>query len=147
MNSFIMIVLAVVITACTKPAPQPLRYGNDQCTQCKMEIEDQKFGAEAVTQTGKVIVFDSPECLAQWISKRSGGMDGLHSVWVTDFIRPGTLIDASTAFFLHSTMIKSPMGLNYAAFATDEERHRAQISFTGESRVWQDAMHDAGLMH
>lgn len=147
MKSLIVMLLAVMFTSCTKPAPKPLQYGNDQCAQCKMEIEDQKFGAEAVTHTGKVIVFDSPECMAQWIKMRSGGMDGVHSLWVTDFIRPGTLIDASTAYFLHSPMIKSPMGLNYAAFSTDADRHRAQISFTGEDRTWQDAMNDASAMH
>ncbi|MBS1562607.1 MAG: nitrous oxide reductase accessory protein NosL [Bacteroidetes bacterium] len=147
MRSIALVLFALFLTACSKPSPQPLRYGHDQCAQCKMEIEDQKFGAEAVANTGKVMVFDSPECLAQWVLARPGGMDGIHSLWVTDFIRPGTLIDASQAFFLYSPMIKSPMGLNYAAFATDEERHRAQISFTGEDRTWNDAMRDAGSLH
>jgi len=143
MKTIVIIGLALLITACSKPAPQPIRYGSDQCAHCKMEVEDQKFGAEAVATTGKITVFDSPECMAQWVAARPGHMEGIHSLWVTDFIRPGSLIDATTAYYLHSEMIKSPMGMNYAAFSSDEERHRAQISFTGDYRTWPDAMYDA----
>lgn len=147
MKALVLISVILTCISCSKPVPDPIRYGLDQCTQCKMMVEDQKFAAEARISTGKTFIFDSPECLAQWVAGWKGGTSDIADVWVTDFIRPGSMLNAKTAFFLQSPMIKSPMGLNYAAFATEEERHRTEISFPGQHRTWENAMRDAQTIH
>jgi len=107
-----------------------------------MRITDRKFGAELVTSTGKTYVFDAPECMLG--SVRSGNpvsKDNIHSLWVTDFVRPGTLINAQTAFYLESDMIRSPMGMNVAAFSMASDRDRAAMSFPGSARNY-DAVYE-----
>lgn len=129
-----------MMTACSKPEPKPIVYGKDQCTACKMSISDAKYGAEIVTTTSKTYMFDSPECMLGWYAKSTIPQDNVHSLWVTDFIRPGELIDARIAFFLESSMFHSPMGMNYASFKTDEERLRAQYSYPGTARTFDAAL-------
>ncbi len=50
---------------------------------------------------------------------------------MTDFIHPEQLIDATTAWYLQSAMVRSPMGLNVAAFTDEQSCERARISFPG----------------
>ncbi|HCN04181.1 MAG TPA: hypothetical protein DIS79_01055 [Bacteroidetes bacterium] len=138
------VVCAVIIlmSGCGSPEPRAITYGQEDCHSCKMRITDRKFGAELVTSTGKTYVFDAPECMLG--SVRSGkpvSKDNIHSLWVTDFVRPGTLINAQTAFYLESEMIRSPMGMNVAAFSIASDRDRAALSFPGSARNY-DAVYE-----
>lgn len=120
-----------LLTSCSGPEAKPIMYGTDQCAACRMGIADQKFGSELVTSTGKSYVFDSPECMIEFAHGGNVDAKQVHSVWVTDFINPGTLIDARSAWYLASDMIKSPMGLNVAAFADQQAAERARINYVG----------------
>src|SRR5690606_253472 len=53
----------------------------------------------------------------------------VHSLWVTDFARPGRLLRAEEARYLRSGALRSPMGLNVAAFRTlgELEDVRAEV--------------------
>lgn len=137
---FVAVFLAVLVTSCSDPKPTAIAYGKDQCTECKMAVSDAKYGAEVLMQTGLTYTFDSPECMLAWYAKGTVPANKVHSLWVTDFIRPGELIDARKCFFLESTMFHSPMGLNYAAFRTTEEMQRAQYSYPGTPRTFNDAL-------
>src|SRR5690606_30570495 len=57
--------LLLLFTAC-KPEAQAIDYGFDSCTHCKMTIADNRYGAELVTQKGKVYKFDAVECLTAY---------------------------------------------------------------------------------
>ena len=50
-------------SACSK-GHQPINYGEDECEFCKMMVMDKRYGAELVTDKGKIYFFDSIECLA-----------------------------------------------------------------------------------
>lgn len=132
----------IVHTGCSSPESRTISYGQEDCASCRMRITDRKFGAELVTVTGKVYVFDAPECMLGFV--RTGTTvrpDDVHSLWVTDFVHPGTLIDARTAHYLESEMIHSPMGMNTAAFGTMSDRDRAALSFPGTTRNY-DAVYE-----
>ena len=43
--------------------PEPISFGVDQCTLCRMNISDSKFGAEIVTKKGKIFKYDAAECM------------------------------------------------------------------------------------
>lgn len=136
---FLTILSATIVSiGCSPPEPRTISYGQEDCTSCRMRITDRKFGAELVTVTGKTYVFDAPECMLGFV--RTGTTvraDDVHSLWVTDFVRPGTLIDARTAYYLESEMIHSPMGMNTAAFGTASDRDRAALSFPGTARNYE----------
>ena len=103
-----------------------------------MGLADDRHGAELLTPTGKVYPFDSAECLADWVMNDADAAE-IHSAWVTDFSNPGTLIRADQAYFLASPTLQSPMGLGLSAFAREEDRDGAVISFGGEALDWEGA--------
>lgn len=138
--SGITLVSLFLLFGCAIPEPVPIAYGKDECVNCRMSISDSKFGAEVVTTKAKTYKFDALECMLGWYAAGSVPQTDIHSLWVTDFIRPGTLIDARTAFYLESAMFRSPMGMNYAAFGISEERLRARFNYPGNDRTFDDAL-------
>lgn len=113
---WVLLPAGLMLCGCT-PGPQPLHYGAQTCAHCVMTLSDARYGAELVTRTGKTYAFDSVECLAAFID----GVDeaAVHSLWVTDFSQPETLIRVEDAIFLHSPALRSPMGAGLAAFPAE----------------------------
>lgn len=128
---------AWLLGACA-PGPRPIAYGREACDYCRMVISDPRYGAELVTRKGKVHTFDSIECLAAYyLQARAAGT--VHSVWVSDFARPGTLLAAADARFVRAGGPGSPMGMGLTAFATDAAALRRA---TGGARPlrWDDVI-------
>ncbi len=107
----------LLLAGCT-PEPRPLDYGADACQTCKMTLVDQRFGAELVTQKGKVYVFDDMNCMLSFY--HSGEIDpaGLAYRLVIDYEHPGKLIDADRIFYIKSETFHTPMNSKLAAFDT-----------------------------
>lgn len=143
------------LTAACQPEPRAIVYGQDIGDYCRMTIMDEGYGAELVTRTGKTYVFDSIECLASFYLEEQVPHEEVHSMWVTDFQDPPTLIPVEEAFYLHSRDLPSPMGMNLTAFSDAIRRDAVTNSFYGELLDWQGvldlvrterphgAMHDA----
>lgn len=115
------------------PSPAPIRYGQDNCANCQMLVMDARFGAELVTDKGKIYVFDSIECLAWY---REVPPDAVHSRWVTAYDVPGTLIDAAGASYLSSENLRSPMGVNLSAFRDGQTAASYQQNHGGDVLRW-----------
>ena len=60
--SLVLGAILVLFQQCTQE-PEPLVYGKDVCQFCKMTLMDHKFGAELVTNKGKVYKFDDINCM------------------------------------------------------------------------------------
>lgn len=133
-----MILSALFLLAACTPGPEPIHYGEDACDHCRMTIADERYGAELVTGTGKIYKFDSIECLAGFLQEDGVAEDEVHSLWVTDFSSPTGLVPADEAFYLHSTNLRSPMGMNLTAFGGGITREAVRDSFGGEVLSWQD---------
>jgi copper chaperone NosL len=131
--------LVVVVAAC-EPKPEPIRYGEDNGAYCMMTITDQRFGAELVTKKGKVYKFDSIECLAGFLLDGQVASGEIHSLWVTDFAHPSTLIRAEDALYLHGENIRSPMGMNLAAFADRAGLDAVRERTGGEVLGWDEVL-------
>ena len=114
------VVLACVLAGC-KASAVPMRYGQDECTGCKMIVSDPRFGAEIVTRKGKVLKFDDLGCMNEFIKSGNIAESDVQQKFVCDFNRPNIFIPVETAFFLMSGDLKSPMRSDCAAFATEEE--------------------------
>ncbi len=61
----IFLLLSLVTASCGSN-PEPINYGHDECEFCRMQISDNRYGAELVTDKGKVYKFDSIECLIEF---------------------------------------------------------------------------------
>ncbi len=106
--------LIVTFSFSCKVAVQDINYNVDQCHYCKMIISDPRFGAELVTEKGKVFKFDAIECLVPIALEN--GIDKYEHMVVTDYESPEEFLDARSAAFLISENHPSPMGANLSAF-------------------------------
>lgn len=130
----ILVLLATVTVISCQSKPEPISYGEDNCDNCKMTISDPKYGAELITEKGKVYKFDSIECLADYSMKIEGKT--IESMLVTDFSNPENLINTKNALFLKSKKLRSPMGLNLSGFSSSNELYKALKEFDGEIISW-----------
>jgi copper chaperone NosL len=111
-------ILLLFISCSTEP--EPLVYGTDICHFCKMTLMDKKFGAELVTQKGKVYKFDDMNCFLNFYNSGYEPVEDFKHKLVVDYANPSKLIDATNSFYLKSAAIRSPMNGEVAAFESKE---------------------------
>jgi len=130
------LVLCCLIAACSR-APDPIRYGKDACTHCKMTIMDKRFAAELITAKGKVFKFDAAECMAGFLKENPAITTDAKSVFlVNDFTKPGQFTDARKSFFLRDSSLSSPMGGNLAAFISRSAAEGAKRDKSAQVFGW-----------
>ncbi len=105
-------------TSCGNNGPEPINYNQDACVFCKMSISESRFAAELITVKGRVYKFDDLQCLLQYDA--SNKEVAVKNYYVGNFSEEKQLIDAKTAFFVKSEVLRSPMAGNIAAFATQK---------------------------
>lgn len=110
--SLIGVVCVVVLVGCGVK-PEPLVFGEDHCSHCRMSIADPKFGAELVTDKGKVFKFDALECMVPYLQQNSD-TEYAHILAIA-YDEPGELKPVASLKFAFSESYKSPMGGNLAA--------------------------------
>lgn len=127
--------LVLLLSACSQE-PHEVHYGSDECAYCKMMITDNRFAAQAVTETGKSIKFDAIECMADYASENK---QQLHSseLWVSNFNNPGEWLNIDNAFLIKSEVINSPMGESLLALDTEKELKEHLAEYPGKRVEWQ----------
>jgi copper chaperone NosL len=142
-SSRTVVVAAVLATAACAPAqPRALVAGEDSCAYCRMVITDLRFGAQAVTSTGKVQTFDSIECLAGYAA--SLGVDtATVGLYVSDFERPGSFVPADQAVYVAGGSLSSPMGRQLAAFAAGSDAGALRRAYGGDVLDWTEVRRTA----
>ncbi len=133
-KSFSIVILMLCVSC--KHEMRPIEYGKDNCEQCRMTVMDPQFGAGMLTAKGKVLAFDAGECLVRYVKTKN--VDSKDQVFVSDYLKPGTLIDATSAFYLHGENIQSPMGGNLASFSDLASAKAAQDVLGGEILKWKE---------
>jgi copper chaperone NosL len=124
------IAFMTLIAACT-PKAEPIAIGKDACAECKMTIADPKFGGEIVTTKGKVYKFDDVHCIAGFLDARKVELPDVHQVLFLNYEKPGEFIKVSSAEFVLSSKLKSPMNGNAAAFPDKESAERKSAELEG----------------
>jgi len=110
-------IIAVSLLFSCSRGPEPIQYGKDACTHCKMTIMDKRFAAEVVTSKGKIFKFDATECMVGFLKENPKIAENKKSIFlVSNYNKPGWFINARSSFFLNDSTLRSPMGGNLAAF-------------------------------
>lgn len=130
--------LALALSSCSA-SPEPLVYGKDGCHHCKMILMDKRFGAEIVTEKGKVYKFDDVNCMTAYLDDPSLASEKIKFTLVADFSAPETLLNAEEATYVFSEKIKSPMASNMAAFGEKSKAMEANAAWSGELLDWTGA--------
>lgn len=116
--------------------PRPINFGTDGCHTCKMILMDPTFGAEMVTTKGKIFFFDDVNCLIEFMDKEGHAPEHYKEVLVVNHANPEQLIQATTAFYVLSDEIKSPMASRVAAFETEAEMKEYRKKYNGLYLAW-----------
>lgn len=132
---FILITILLLLVSC-KVEPKKINYGVDHCTHCDMTVVDKAFACEYVTKKGRSYPFDAVECIVQKMNQENNEAN-LAFILVSDFQNPGNLIPASSATYLMTPKIKSPMGANLSAFKSLEKAQKVQQELGGDIYNWQ----------
>lgn len=138
LSRLVAVALLAILTACTR-GPSPIAYGRDDCAYCRMVISDPRYGAELVTAKGKVHRFDSIECMASYY-RQAAGRGTVHSLWVSNYAKPGTFIRAETAHYLRMPSVASPMGKGLVAVASSADADAANADGKTQSLRWGDVL-------
>jgi copper chaperone NosL len=125
------------VSACGSSRPDAIAYDADQCTYCRMQISDPRFGAELLTRHGRSLKFDSIECVLSFYKQAHTAGD-VASVWVSDFEHPGTLINAAGAAFVDIGAGRAPMGRGWVAVASVEGAKKLATAGTQSVKRWSD---------
>lgn len=136
---FLALLIVAVLVGCA-PSPEPIDYGLDTCVYCKMLITERQYGAVLVTKKGRVYKYDSVECMAAVYLQQRIPHEEIHSLWTARFDEPGTLIRATDAVFLHSSNLRSPMGLNVSAYSDRAVAEQMQARYSGDIIDWKSVL-------
>jgi copper chaperone NosL len=117
---------------------QPIRFGSDACSFCKMVISDPRFGAELITHKGKVYKFDDVQCLIGYIKQTHKSDTEVGSVFMVDYSQTKNLYGVEKMQLLSSDMLNSPMGGNIAAFSNSDSLNRSKETLLGDIVLWKD---------
>ncbi|OOG73080.1 nitrous oxide reductase accessory protein NosL [Algoriphagus sp. A40] len=134
MNRYLSIFALLLFLASCSADPRPIAYGQDGCHHCKMTLMDPKFGAELVTEKGKVFVFDDVNCMLMYMDSVED--ETYKHILVTDYLNPGVLLDANFAFYLKSDQFQTPMASQIVAFPDFEKLEEFKQKSGGVYLAW-----------
>ncbi|MBK5214387.1 MAG: nitrous oxide reductase accessory protein NosL [Flavobacteriaceae bacterium] len=137
MKSFIFLGIITALLISCNVSPQQIEYGTDACHYCNMTIVDRQHASQVVTTKGKAFKYDAIECMIH--SSQEELKDTKIALYlVADFNQPGQLMDATSASYLVSNQISSPMGANLSAFENEKAAQKTKEKFTGELFSWEE---------
>jgi len=129
----IFTVFLLILTSCNVE-PEKINFGTDACHFCKMTIVDQQHAAQYVTVKGKQFKFDAIECMLNDLEENT--TSNISVFLVSDYGSPGNMTDATTATYLISEEIKSPMGAFLSAFSSNEKAKETHKKSGGKLYSW-----------
>ena len=138
-SGLLLVLILLFITSCGGH-PDPIDYGKDECEFCRMQITDNKYGAEIVTGKGKTYKFDSMECMLGFALLKNLVGDRDNRLLISNFNNPGELLDARHSFYIKNDNFRSPMGLNVTAFGSKDAMNKFLSKNDGESLTWLDVI-------
>ncbi|MBL8977682.1 MAG: nitrous oxide reductase accessory protein NosL [Gemmatimonadetes bacterium] len=128
--------LAILLAAGCGPAgPRALVLGAESCAHCHMTIMDTRFSAQAITETGKVFVFDDVGCLASWLAASPPPMA---SLWVWSTIPGEGWLPAERAVYARSDTLRTPMRSGLAAVSPGAAADSLAAALGGTLIGWDE---------
>lgn len=138
MKQILFTVLASIFFISCAKTPKPIEFGFDNCDHCVMKISDERYGAELITQKGKIYKFDDVYCMKSFVEEGIVKQNQIYSLWFVDFENKNNLISEEQSYLLFNSELKSPMGSNIAVFSSIEARESQYAKHSGTLLLWKD---------
>lgn len=135
-QSAMLLLLFFSFFSCANNKVVPIKLNADSCDNCKMSIADGKYGAEVITQKGRVYKFDDIMCMKEYCNENSETK--MESIYVLDYNQNNVLIPAESASYLSGGTIHTPMRGNIIAFSTTNEAKDFQSNLEAKSISWNE---------
>lgn len=136
MVKYLFFVMALLLSACGSNGPEEIKLNSDHCDFCKMTISNGKFGAELITQKGRVYKFDDLHCMISYEKENTVVPYKAH--FVGDYTKENKLVPAEKCFYIKGGTIKSPMGGNLAAFTNSKEQNEFRQKYNAVPMTWNE---------
>ena len=133
-----LICISILLLVSCSYEPEPLEMGKDVCAHCKMTIVDPKWGAELVTNTGKIFKYDVVECMI--LHKKTLDQSKIHSIWTIDFLQNDKFIKAEDAIYVRSQEFNSPMGLNAVSLSNKDGIPKLNLKSNPSIIKWKELL-------
>ena len=127
----------ISFTSCNTE-PEKINYGKDLCSDCSMTIIEPQFASEIITKKGKIYKFDDVHCISHFIHTSKIKKEDIGKIVFVAFDNNDQFVDASTASFVFSSQLKSPMNGNTIAFAKQEAAQKKANETKGVIRNWNE---------
>lgn len=132
------IIIMISFQACAQTSPDPIHYGHDQCTHCKMTIADARFGTILQTNKGRTCKFDDLQCMLDYATGSKVKKEDIAGFYLPDFNNQHALIPAKEMLLLKSDSLRSPMRGNIAAFETKADWEAYLKANHADAIKWED---------
>ncbi|HRW07219.1 MAG TPA: nitrous oxide reductase accessory protein NosL [Caldilineaceae bacterium] len=149
-----LVLTGLIVGACargdTAPKPPTIRYGEDLCTECNMIINDPRYAAgyayELEPGSYESLAFDDIGDLLTHMAKHS---ERTVVAWYVHDYTSEEWLDATTAFYVVSEQIHTPMGHGIAAHATAAAAETMAQERQGKVLDWNTLVQKAedGTLH
>jgi copper chaperone NosL len=118
-NMFLLC-MEMLFVGCTSSEVKPVDiFAEDNCSQCRMTVSDERFASEIITDAGDVLKFDDLGCLLKYRSQHRE--QKIAATYIKDYETKQWL--AYERAIIVETDIETPMGSGKIAF-TDSMRAR-----------------------
>ena len=126
----------------------PVYNALDPSTHFAVE-PDPRFAAELVTTQRRIRLFDDAGCLAAFVAEGTADPGTIQSLWVSDYLHPGIMLEAEQAHFIRSDSLRTPMDTRVVAVASRGAADSLAQSLGGTVVAWADVVSEAGshLVH
>jgi copper chaperone NosL len=134
--ALLVIASMFTLTSC-QSGPQAIRFGTDACDHCKMTIMDNRYGAEILTEKGKVYKYDDITCLMMAMKGETFQEQHIGNIYLVDFSGKGQLVPVDQALLLQSEQVNGPMGGKLIAFSNPDSLKKYAAELNGSEIDWK----------
>lgn len=128
--------LLILTISCGSNYPKPPKLNSTDCDFCKMTIANEKFVAQCITPKNKVYYFDDLACMVRY--KAENQMVEGTKYYIALFDNASNYIDLNQGVLIHSDDLKTPMGGNMAAFASQKDAENYKLGESSSKILWSD---------
>lgn len=133
---FLLVCLVVTLSCSVSPKKPNIKV--DTCSNCGMQLNDELFITQTVLKKNRLF-FESVECVAAYSAKESLDFQKNQS-WVSHFGTEKGWVPLTSAVFVQTKLVRSPMGMGLVAFRDSSSAQEFNATVNGSVFTWNEVV-------